>query len=256
MERRRFGRTAAEIPVIGQGTWYIDQANRGAAVAALRRGLDLGMTHIDTAEYYGEAENIVGEAIAGRRAEVFLVSKVVPEHATRAGTIIACEHSLSRLKTDRLDCYLLHWRGRHPLEETVAGFEQLYRDGKIRSFGVSNFDVEDLEEVPAITDGTSSATRYCITLKSALSNMLFYRGAKRTMSRSPPTALSVTAISPAPALLVAQCSPELPRRTVRLRARSHWPSYAASFDFCHSEGGLLRSRQRKCQSRRHPFDRR
>ena len=153
MERRRFGPTAVEIPVIGQGTWYIDKANRGAAVAALRLGLDLGMTHIDTAEYYGEAENIVGEAIAGRRAEVFLVSKVVPEHATRAGTITACEHSLSRLKTDRLDCYLLHWRGRHPLEETVAGFEQLYRDGKIRSFGVSNFDVDDLEEVWAITDG-------------------------------------------------------------------------------------------------------
>lgn len=153
MERRRFGSAAVEIPVIGQGTWYIDKANRGAAVAALRLGLDLGMTHIDTAEFYGEAENIVGEAIAGRRADVFLVSKVVPEHATRAGAIAACEHSLSRLKTDRLDCYLLHWRGRHPLEETVAGFEQLYRDGKIRSFGVSNFDVEDLEEVWAITDG-------------------------------------------------------------------------------------------------------
>lgn len=153
MERRQFGPTAVEITVIGQGTWYIDEADRGAAVAALRRGIDLGMTHIDTAEYYGEAENIVGEAIAGRRAEVFLVSKVVPEHATRAGTIRACEHSLSRLKTDRLDCYLLHWRGRHPLEETVAGFEQLYRDGKIRSFGVSNFDVEDLEEIWAIADG-------------------------------------------------------------------------------------------------------
>lgn len=153
MERRQFGPTAAEIAVIGQGTWYIDEADRGAAVAALRRGIDLGMTHIDTAEYYGEAENIVGEAIAGRRAEVFLVSKVVPEHATRAGTIRACEHSLSRLKTDRLDCYLLHWRGRHPLEETVAAFEQLYRDGKIRSFGVSNFDVEDLEEIWAIADG-------------------------------------------------------------------------------------------------------
>jgi len=96
MERRRFGPTAVEISVIGQGTWYIDKADRGAAVAALRRGLDLGMTHIDTAEYYGEAENIVGEAIAGRRADVFLVSKVVPEHATRAGAIAACEHSLSR----------------------------------------------------------------------------------------------------------------------------------------------------------------
>ena len=115
MERRRFGPTAVEIPVIGQGTWYIDKANRGAAVAALRRGFDLGMTHIDTAEYYGEAEYIVGEAIAGRRADVFLVSKVVPEHATRAGTIRSCEHSIWRLKTDRLDCYLLHLRGQRRL---------------------------------------------------------------------------------------------------------------------------------------------
>ena len=153
MERRRFGPTPVKIPIIGQGTWYLDRADRGAAMAALRRGLDLGMTHIDTAEYYGEAENIVGEAVTARRADVFLVSKVVPEHATRAGTIAACEHSLSRLKTDRLDCYLLHWRGQHPLEETVAGFEQLYRVGKIRSFGVSNFDVEDLEEVWAIAGG-------------------------------------------------------------------------------------------------------
>jgi diketogulonate reductase-like aldo/keto reductase len=150
MERRQFGPRAVEIPVIGQGTWRLDRAERSSAIAALRRGLDLGMTHIDTAEYYGEAENLVGEAIAGRRADVFLVSKVTPQNATRTGTVAACERSLRRLQTDRLDCYLLHWRGGHPLEETVAGFEQLQREGKILSFGVSNFDVDDLNELWAI----------------------------------------------------------------------------------------------------------
>ena len=107
------------------------------------------MTHIDTAEMYGDgaAEKIVGEAISGRRDEVFLVSKVVPQHASRSGTINACEKSLARLKTDWLDCYLLHWPGPHPLEETVAGFEQLKRAGKIRAWGVSNFDVDGLEQL-------------------------------------------------------------------------------------------------------------
>jgi diketogulonate reductase-like aldo/keto reductase len=149
MDRRPFGQTKLEIPVIGQGTWYIEDADRDSVIAALRQGLDLGMTHIDTAEMYGSgaAEAIVGEAIAGRREEVFLVSKVLPQHASRNGTIQACEASLRRLQTDRLDCYLLHWRGRHPLEETVAGFEQLERAGKILCWGVSNFDIADLEEV-------------------------------------------------------------------------------------------------------------
>ena len=133
--------------MIGQGTWYIDSGDRTTAIAALRRGIDLGMTHIDTAEMYGDAEDVVGEAIAGRRDEVFLVSKVLPENASRSGTIAACERSLARLGTDRLDCYLLHWRGRHPLEETIAAFEQLQQRGKILSWGVSNFDVADLEEV-------------------------------------------------------------------------------------------------------------
>jgi diketogulonate reductase-like aldo/keto reductase len=146
MERRRFGFTQREVPVIGQGTWYIDSGERAAAIAALCRGLDLGMTHIDTAEMYGNAEEIVGEAIAGRRDEVFLVSKVLPENASRTGTLAACERSLSRLDTDRLDCYLLHWRGEHPLVDTIMAFEQLQREGKILSWGVSNFDVPDLEE--------------------------------------------------------------------------------------------------------------
>ena len=148
VERRRFGLAENTVPVIGQGTWQI--GNRVSAIAALRRGLDLGMTHIDTAEMYGIAEDVIAEAIAGRRDEVFLVSKVLPEHASRRGTLAACDKSLTRLRTDRLDCYLLHWRGRHPLDETIAAFEQLVRDGKIRSWGVSNFDVADLEEALAI----------------------------------------------------------------------------------------------------------
>lgn len=131
--------------MIGQGTWYIDEAHRPTAVAALRRGLDLGTTHIDTAEMYGDAETVVGEAITGRRDEIFLVSKVLPGNASRAGTVAACERSLSRLSTDRLDCYLLHWPGSHALEETFAGFERLREQGKILSWGVSNFDVPDLE---------------------------------------------------------------------------------------------------------------
>jgi diketogulonate reductase-like aldo/keto reductase len=146
MERRRFGSTNREVGVIGQGTWYLQVGDRDAAIAAVRRGLDLGMDHIDTAEYYGEAENVVGEAIAGRRHEVFLVSKVVPSNASREGTIAACERSLARLRTDRLDCYLLHWRGPYPLEETIAGFDQLRQQGKILSWVVSNFDVPDLQE--------------------------------------------------------------------------------------------------------------
>ncbi|MCI0545854.1 MAG: aldo/keto reductase [Candidatus Rokubacteria bacterium] len=145
MERRRFGPTKHEIPVIGQGTWYLDRGDRDAAIAALRRGLDLGMNHIDTAEMYGSAEEMVGEAIAGRRDEVFLVSKVVPGNASRKGTIAACERSLARLRTEWLDCYLLHWPGHHPLEDTLAAFEDLKRAGKLLAWGVSNFDVPDLE---------------------------------------------------------------------------------------------------------------
>jgi diketogulonate reductase-like aldo/keto reductase len=146
MEHRRFGAARRDVSVIGQGTWYIDRAHRASAIAALHRGIDLGMTHIDTAEYYGEAENIVGEAIAGRRDEVFLVSKVMPQNASRTGTIAACERSLRRLRTDRLDCYLLHWRGSYPLAETFAAFAALKSSGKILSSGVSNFDVADLED--------------------------------------------------------------------------------------------------------------
>jgi diketogulonate reductase-like aldo/keto reductase len=156
MERRLFGPTRRLVAVVGQGTWQVDR-DRVRATAALRRGLDLGMTHIDTAEMYGDAEDIIGEAIAGRRDEVFLVSKVLPGNASRRGTVAACERSLARLRTDRLDCYLLHWRGRHPLEATIGAFEQLRRDGKILSWGVSNFDVTDLEATEAIAGGSGPA---------------------------------------------------------------------------------------------------
>jgi diketogulonate reductase-like aldo/keto reductase len=149
MEKRDFDPSGRKVAVIGQGTWYIESAERASAVAALRKGLDLGMTHIDTAEMYGSgaAEKVIAEAIAGRRDEVFLVSKVLPSNASRNGTVAACEKSLTRLKTDRLDCYLLHWPGQHPLEDTIAAFEQLERDGKILSWGVSNFDVRELDAV-------------------------------------------------------------------------------------------------------------
>jgi diketogulonate reductase-like aldo/keto reductase len=148
-----FGPTDRLVPIIGQGTWYNDRYDRGSAIAALRRGLDLGLTHIDTSEMYGSgaAEEMVTEAIGGRRKEVFLVSQVLPHHATRQGTIEACEGSLTRLNTEWLDCYLLHWRRPHPpLGDTIAAFAQLVREGKILSWGVSNFDVPDLEEVEYI----------------------------------------------------------------------------------------------------------
>ena len=157
MKLRQFGSGGVQVPVIGQGTWYIDHGDRKRAVAALRRGVDLGMTHIDTAEMYGDAELVVADAIAGRRDEVFLVSKVLPSNASRHGTIAACERSLARLKTDRLDCYLLHWRGSYPLAETVAAFEQLVGAGKIRSWGVSNFDTDDLDELKAVAGTTHIA---------------------------------------------------------------------------------------------------
>src|ERR1700756_5314240 len=130
MRTKTFGPTGQNVSVIGQGTWYIDRGDRKAAVAALRRGIELGMTHIDTAEMYGDAELVIAEAIAGRRDGLFLVSKVLPSNASRKGTIAACERSLKRLKTDHLDCYLLHWRGSYPLAETVAAFVELERAGK------------------------------------------------------------------------------------------------------------------------------
>ncbi len=149
---RPFGRSGRAVAVVGQGTWKIEERDESAAVDALRMGLDLGLTHIDTAEMYGSgaAERIVGKAIAGRRDEVFLVSKVLPSNASERGTRKACEATLARLGTDHLDCYLLHWRGRYALADTIAGFERLQQDGKILAWGVSNFDVADLDEVTEV----------------------------------------------------------------------------------------------------------
>jgi diketogulonate reductase-like aldo/keto reductase len=152
MTQQPFGAGGRAIPIIGQGTWNIELADKAGAVSALRRGLDLGLSHVDTAEMYGSgrSEEIIAEALAGRRDEVFLVSKVLPHNASKAGTRSACERSLKRLKTDRLDCYLLHWRGSYQLEETFTAFEALREEGKILSWGVSNFDVDDLDEALAV----------------------------------------------------------------------------------------------------------
>jgi diketogulonate reductase-like aldo/keto reductase len=151
MRERRFGAAGREVPIVGLGTWMIER-DRAAAIRALRAGLDAGATHVDTAEMYGDgkAEEIVAEALEGRREEVFLVSKVLPENASREGVRRSCEASLRRLKTDRLDCYLLHWESKHRLDETLGAFEQLRTEGKIRSYGVSNFDVERLVEAVRI----------------------------------------------------------------------------------------------------------
>lgn len=150
------------VPVLGQGTWGWgeDPGRRGDEVAALRIGLDLGMTLVDTAEMYadGGAEEVLGEALAGRRAAAFLVSKVLPSNASRSGTIAACERSLERLGTDRIDLYLLHWQGRHPLADTVAAFHQLIDDGKIRYWGVSNFDHLALAELQGRPDSAGLVT--------------------------------------------------------------------------------------------------
>ncbi len=147
MELRDFGATGVRVPVIGQGTWNMERS-REKSIEAIRRGLDLGMTHIDTAEMYGSGavEEIVGEAIDGRRDEVFLASKVLPRNASRRGTVEACERSLTRLNSDSLDLYLLHGPSSHPLEETISGFRELQDKGKIRFFGVSNFDVSQMNE--------------------------------------------------------------------------------------------------------------
>jgi diketogulonate reductase-like aldo/keto reductase len=150
LRKQKFGSGGPDVTVIGQGTWYIDRGDRRSAVAALRRGIELGMTHIDTAEMYGDAELVIADAIAGKRDGLFLVSKVLPSNASRRGTITACERSLKRLKTDRLDCYLLHWRGSYSLQDTVAAFDELIAAGKIRSWGVSNFDTDDLNELLAV----------------------------------------------------------------------------------------------------------
>jgi diketogulonate reductase-like aldo/keto reductase len=167
-------RSGQAMPVLGQGTWGFGERRQGRAdaVAALALGIDLGMALIDTAEMYGDggAEEIVGEAIAGRRDAVFVVSKVYPHNASRRGAIAACERSLKRLKTDRIDVYLLHWRGSVPLAETVAAFEELKRAGKIVGWGVSNLDTDDMAELSQVPDGgncTTNQVLYNLTRRGA-----------------------------------------------------------------------------------------
>ena len=164
---RNFGQTGRQVAAIGQGSWRIEAGAAAAAVESLRRGLDLGLSHIDTAEMYGSgaSERVIGAAIEGRRDEVYLVSKVLPSNASKRGTVKACENSLAHLNTDRLDCYLLHWRGSYPLEETVGAFESLKRDGKILAWGVSNFDVADLEELHALGAGLPACNQVLYHLK-------------------------------------------------------------------------------------------
>jgi diketogulonate reductase-like aldo/keto reductase len=151
-----------QIPSLGQGTWYMGESARRHAeeVDALKAGIDLGMTLIDTAEMYGDggAEKVVGEAIQGRRDKVFLVSKVYPHNASHRGAIAACERSLKRLNTDRIDLYLLHWRGQVPFQETIEAFEELQSSGKIRQWGVSNLDIFDMKELLAVSGGGKVAT--------------------------------------------------------------------------------------------------
>jgi diketogulonate reductase-like aldo/keto reductase len=147
VEQRQFGPLGRRVPVVGLGTWQMEANDRESAIVAIRRGIELGLVHIDTAEIYGRGlvEELVGEAIAGYRGNVFLASKIHPDHATYAGTLLACEKSLRRLRTDRLDLFLLHWRGIQPLEETFRAFEELKKEGKILAWGLSNFDVADVE---------------------------------------------------------------------------------------------------------------
>lgn len=152
MRAESFGPIERSVPVIGHGTWQLERDRRAAAVAAIRRAIELGANHIDTAEMYGSGwvEELVREALQGVRDRVFLASKVLPDNATHEGTIHACEESLRRLGTDWLDLYMLHWRGRHPLDGTIEALEKLRTDGKIRAWGVSNFDVKNLEAALAI----------------------------------------------------------------------------------------------------------
>lgn len=160
--QRSFGPTGVEVPVVGQGTWQMGR-DRARDVAALRRGLELGLTHVDTAELYGAAESVAGQAIAGRRDRVFLVSKVLPSNASYAGTIAACERSLDALGTDHLDLYLLHWPGSHPLGETMRALEELVARGKVRALGVSNFDTAELK-----------AAREALTREPLACNQVYY----------------------------------------------------------------------------------
>jgi len=182
------------VPQLGQGTWQmgVDPARRAEEIASLRAGLDLGLTLIDTAEMYGEgrAEDLLAEALGKQRDAAFIVSKVYPHNASRDGVVAACERSLSRLKTDRIDLYLLHWMGRHPLAETIAGFEALHKAGKIRHWGVSNLDHDDMQALWSLDGGRGVATNqilYNLTRRGAEWSLLPWQRSNGvpTMAYSP-----------------------------------------------------------------------
>ena len=175
MRQRTFGWTGESLPILGQGTWKMELDDEAAAIAALRRGLELGLTHVDTAELYGSGvvERLVARAIAGQRERVFLTSKVLPSNASHEGTLRACEQSLARLKTDHLDLYLLHWPGSYPLEDTIRAFERLVREGKIRYWGLSNFDFDELE----------SALEIAGERRIACNQVLYHLGARNLEAR-------------------------------------------------------------------------
>lgn len=170
MNLRKFGYTDVSVPTIGQGTWQVPESGsaRKEAIDALRRGVELGLTHIDTAELYGRAEEVIQEALVGlERSSLYIVSKVLPSNATYTGVISALEKSLKRLKLDYLDCYLLHWRGSIPLCDTLAAMEKLEKEGKIKSFGVSNFDVDDLQEaLDCLTTGKLACNQVLYNLEN------------------------------------------------------------------------------------------
>jgi diketogulonate reductase-like aldo/keto reductase len=146
LPRQLFGPTGVQVPKVGLGTWYLEQSDDKTAIAAVQAAVELGLTHVDTAELYGsgKAESLVGKALEGRRDGVFLVSKIIPSNASRQGTIKHCEQTLKRLRTEHLDCYLIHWPGSHPLDETIEALEELVTAGKTRAWGVSNFDEGEL----------------------------------------------------------------------------------------------------------------
>ena len=250
MELRNFGTTRRQVAAIGQGSWQIEVSRKTDAIAALRAGLDLGLTHIDTAEMYGSgaSEQIIGEAIRGRRAEVFLVSKVLPSNASTRGTVRACEQSLKNLGTDHLDCYLLHWRGRYPLAETVAAFASLQREGKIRSWGVSNFDVADLEEVTAIAGPPAcNQVLYHVAERAIEHEVMPWCAAHRT------AVVAYTPFGRSAAVYQASTSGGRVLHADRGGARCHRPpgctaiSAARSQSVRDSESGAARARRRQCR---------
>ena len=215
------------VPRLGFGTWRVGESRRARAqeIAAIELGIDLGMTLIDAAELYadGGAEEVVGEAIAGRRDQVFIVSKVKPENSSRAGTIAACKRSLKHLGIDQIDLYLLHWRGPHPLKETLAGFETLHDDGLIKAWGVSNFDVGDMEELFALPGGGAVATNqvlYNLATRGIEADLLPWSRAQGI------PIMAYTPIDRAASCAIGRWRP-LPRVTTPPRRRSHLPGCSA-----------------------------